>query len=77
MIPVVSPEVGIFHFSMLGKPRRVEKGAEIQKDHPLGIVDTGSSQHPIKAPVSGRVISVLIEEGKAVQYGQPLFIIEP
>ena len=77
MIPVTSPEVGIFHFNMLGKPRNVEKCAEIQKDHPLGIVDTGASQHPIKAPASGRVVSILVDEGDAVQYGQPLLFIEP
>lgn len=74
---VVSPEVGIFRFSRPGQPRRAEKGADVSEGQVLGVVDTGlGSSCEVKAPAAGRLLSVQIEEGAPVEYGQPLFFIQ-
>ena len=77
LVPVVSPEVGLFRASKLGKPRTAEKDADVSEGLELGVVEAGKTQHPVKAPASGRIVSVHIEEGQAVEYGQPLFFIRP
>jgi acetyl-CoA carboxylase biotin carboxyl carrier protein len=76
-VPVLSPEVGIFRFSALGKPKSAEKDSDVAEGQVLGIVDTGKAKREVKAPTRGRRISVLIEEGHAVEYGQPLYFIRP
>lgn len=78
LIPVVSPEVGIFRFSRPGQPRRAEKGADLSEGQVLGFVDTGiGGSCEVKAPASGRLLSIHVEDGGPVEYGQPLFFIQP
>ena len=77
LVPVLSPEVGIFRFNDIGKPRKAEKNAEVSEGLVLGIVDTGEAKREIRSPICGRLSLVLGEEGKAVEYGQPLFFIRP
>lgn len=77
LIPVLSPEVGIFHFNDLGKSRKAEKDTEVAEGMVLGIVETGAARREVPAPARGHLSLVLAEEGKAVEYGQPLFFIRP
>lgn len=76
LTPVLSPEVGLFRLSELGKSSRVGKGDEVREGAVLGLVDTGRSKKKIKAPAAGRIVSAP-EDGTPVEYGQPLFFIEP
>jgi len=76
-VPVLSPEVGIFRFNEIGKARKAEKDAEVEEGLVLGIIDTGAARFEVKAPADGRLSLVLVEEGKVVEYGQPLFFIRP
>jgi biotin carboxyl carrier protein len=77
LVPVLSPEVGIFRFNEIGKARRAEKDVEVEAGLVLGLVDTGAAKREVTAPAAGRLSLVLAEEGKAVEYGQPLFFIRP
>lgn len=77
LVPVTSPEVGIFRSSDIGKPLGVEKGKPVKEGDVLGLIETGTSKHKVKAAAAGRLVSVLIEDGKAVEYGQPLFFVRP
>jgi biotin carboxyl carrier protein len=74
---VASPAVGLFQGSALGKSK-AEEGASVAAGDVLGLIDGGGkSKTEVKANASGRVAKVLVEAGGAVQYGQPLFLIEP
>lgn len=74
---VASPAVGLFQAAALGQPR-AEEGREVAEGAVLGVIDGGGkASTPVKAPHAGRVARVLVEGGQAVQYGQPLFLIEP
>jgi acetyl-CoA carboxylase biotin carboxyl carrier protein len=76
--PILSPAIGIFQWSALGKPRKTEKGVTVSQGDPLGIVEAGKGQPvAVKAPCSGRILRIFIEAGSPVEFGQPLFFIEP
>lgn len=77
LVPVTSAEVGMFRFSKLGKARSAEKDSEVKEGQELGVVEAGGKDHPVVSPASGRIVSVPAEDGKAVEYGQPLFFIQP
>lgn len=77
-LPVASEGVGVFQWSEPGKARKSEEGAAVAEGAVLGVVVTGSgASKPVKSPVAGRVCKVFIEAGAAVEYGQPLFLVEP
>jgi acetyl-CoA carboxylase biotin carboxyl carrier protein len=77
-LPVASEGVGVFQWSEPGKARVAEEGAAVAEGATLGVVTTGSgAAKPVKSPVTGRVVKVFVEAGQAVEYGQPLFLVEP
>lgn len=77
-LPVASEGVGVFQFSEPGKARKAEEGAAVAAGDVLGVVVAGSGKpKPVTASSSGRVVKVFVEAGQAVEYGQPLFLVEP
>jgi acetyl-CoA carboxylase biotin carboxyl carrier protein len=74
---VAAQSVGVFQPNALGRSR-AEEGREVAEGDVLGLIDTGGKEHPaVKAPCKGLVAKVFVEPGQAVQYGQPLFLIDP
>jgi len=59
-----------------GKPNFVKEGDEVTADTPVCIVEAMKMFNQIKAPYKCRIIRVLVEHGKPVQKGQPMFAIE-
>lgn len=77
-LPVASEGVGVFQFSEPGQARKSDEGAAVAAGDVLGVIVTGSgAQKPVKAASAGRVAKVFVEAGQAVEYGQPLFLVEP
>ena len=74
---VKSPMVGTFYraSSPGGKPL-VDVGSTIQEGDPICIIEAMKIMNEIEADKSGTVTRILCENGQAVEYGQPLFIIE-
>jgi hypothetical protein len=77
LVPGRSPTVGIFRACALGSPAKLEVGRQVAQDELLGQIEIGKAVEPVKAPAAGKLVSVLIEDGKPVQYGQALFFIQP
>ena len=77
LVPVAAREVGLFRFSALGSARSAEKGSIVNEGDILGLIVAGKKEHPVKAPASGKIVSELIEDGDPVEYGQPIFFIQP
>ena len=76
--PVTAQSVGIFQWNDAGKPRRASEGSTVAAGEVLGIVELGMKKTcPVTATVAGRLRQVCIDAGQSVQYGQPLFFIEP
>ncbi len=77
-VPVAAESVGVFQWAEPGKARKAEEGAEVLAGDVLGVVVSGSgAPAPVKAPCAGRVAKCFAEAGQAVEYGRPLFFLEP
>jgi acetyl-CoA carboxylase biotin carboxyl carrier protein len=74
---VKSPMVGTFYRSASpGAKAFVEVGSEIKEGEPICIIEAMKIMNEIEADKSGKVKQILCENGQAVEFGQPLFIIE-
>ncbi len=74
---VKSPMVGTFYRSSSpGAKPFVEVGDTVKEGETICIVEAMKILNEIEADKSGTVTQVLAENGQAVEYGQPLFVIE-
>ncbi|MCX7256461.1 MAG: acetyl-CoA carboxylase biotin carboxyl carrier protein [Polaromonas sp.] len=74
---VKSPMVGTFYrASAPGAKSFVEIGSVIKEGETICIIEAMKILNEIEADKSGTVTKILSENGQAVEYGQPLFIIE-
>ena len=74
---VKSPMVGTFYrASSPGAKPFVEVGQQVKEGDTLCIIEAMKILNEIDAEKSGTVKKILGENGQAVEYGQPLFIIE-
>ncbi len=73
---VKSPMVGTFYRSPSpGAASFVEVGQTVKPGDTLCIIEAMKLLNEIEAEVAGEVKEVLVENGQAVEYGQPLFVI--
>ncbi len=74
---IKSPMVGTFYRSSSpGAPAFVEIGSQVKEGDTVCIIEAMKILNEIEADKSGTVTKILGENGQAVEYGQPLFIIE-
>ena len=74
---VKSPIVGTFYRSAEpGAPPFVEVGQQVKKDEVLCIIEAMKLMNEITSEYDGEVVSVYVENGKPVQYGERLFAIK-
>ncbi|MFT5396596.1 MAG: acetyl-CoA carboxylase biotin carboxyl carrier protein [Gammaproteobacteria bacterium] len=75
---VTSPMVGIFYLSPSPEePDFVSRGQNVKTGEILCIIEAMKIMNQIESDVSGKLVRTLVENGEAVEYGQPLFIIDP
>jgi acetyl-CoA carboxylase biotin carboxyl carrier protein len=73
---VKSPMVGTFYRSSApGSAPFVEVGSVVKEGDTLCIIEAMKLLNEIDADASGTIRQVLVENGQAVEFGQPLFII--
>ncbi len=74
---VRSPMVGTFYRAATpgGKPL-MEVGSVVKAGEPLCIIEAMKIMNEIEADVGGSITKVLAENGQAVEFGQPLFVID-
>src|SRR6516225_595235 len=74
---VKSPMVGTFYRSASpGAKPFAEVGSAIKEGDPICIVEAMKIMNEIECDMTGTVSKILVENGQAVEFGQPLFIIE-
>ncbi len=75
---VESPMVGTFYRAPApGAEPFVKEGDYVEKGQTLCIIEALKVMNEIESEVSGIVRKILVENGQPVEYGQPLFYIEP
>lgn len=74
---VKSPIVGTFYSSPApDADAYVKVGDMVKQGDVLCIVEAMKLMNEIESDISGKVVKILIENGKPVEYNQPLFLIE-
>lgn len=74
---VKAPMVGSFYrASAPGASPFVEVGQTVKQGDTLCIIEAMKLMNEIESDVSGVVKAILVENGQAVEFGQPMFIID-
>ncbi|MGB9604013.1 MAG: acetyl-CoA carboxylase biotin carboxyl carrier protein [Verrucomicrobiia bacterium] len=77
-IEIKSPMIGTFYRAPSPESAPyVEVGSEVNPDTIVCIIEAMKVMNEIKAEVRGRITKVLVENGKPVEFGQPLFKVKP
>jgi acetyl-CoA carboxylase biotin carboxyl carrier protein len=74
---VTAPMVGTFYTGPApGAKPFVEIGSEVKPGDTLCVIEAMKMMNQIESEFAGRIVSVLVENGSPVEFGQPLFVIE-
>jgi acetyl-CoA carboxylase biotin carboxyl carrier protein len=75
---ICTPLVGTFYRRPApNKPPYKELDDHVAKDDVVCIVEAMKVMNEIRADVSGIIRKILVEDSTPVEYGQPLFLVEP
>lgn len=78
MVTITSPIVGTFYRSPSpDADPYVEEGDFVKRGQVLCIVEAMKLMNEIESETDGRIVKILAESTKSVEYGQALFLIDP
>ena len=78
LIEITSPMVGTFYRSPSPDTDSfAEVGQEIGEESVVCIIEAMKVMNEIKAEVKGTVKKILVDNATPVQFGQPLFLVDP
>ena len=78
LVSIAAPMVGTFYRAPKPEdPPFVNEGDEVQVGQTVCLLEAMKLFNEIPSDVAGRVVRVLAENGAPVEYGQPLFLIDP
>ena len=73
---VKSPMVGTFYRAASpGAKSFVEVGSVVKEGEPICIIEAMKILNEIEADASGTITQILVDNGQAVEFGQPMFVI--
>jgi len=77
-VQVTSPIIGTFYRKPSpDKPTFINVGDMVQSDTVVCIIEAMKLFNEIEAEVSGKIIKVLVDDSSPVEFGQPLFLVDP
>jgi acetyl-CoA carboxylase biotin carboxyl carrier protein len=78
LIAIESPMVGTYYSKPSPeKPSFLNVGDSVSEDSTVCLIEAMKIFNEIKAGQSGTVTKLLVENGEAVEFGQPLMLIKP
>ncbi len=78
LVTITSPIVGTFYRSPAPEADPyVEEHDVVKRGQVLCVVEAMKLMNEIESEVDGRIVKILAESTKPVEYGQPLFLIDP
>jgi len=78
ILTIPAPILGTFYRAEApGKPPFVEVGSQVEPDTIVCIIEVMKMMNSVPAGVSGRVTEVVADNAQLVEYGEPLFRVEP
>jgi len=77
-VEIKAPMVGTFYRAPSPEAAPyVEVGQVIETGHVICIIEAMKLMNEIKSEVKGKIIEVLVDNAEPVEFGQPMFLIEP
>lgn len=78
LVAVEAPVVGVFYAaSEPGAEPFVQVGSEVDTETTVGLVEVMKIFNAVSAGLKGKVVEICVEDSQLVEYGQPLFMVEP
>ena len=78
LVTIEAPMVGTFYAAPSpGAEPYAKEGDIIKEGQILCIIEAMKLMNEIESKVHGRIAKILVENAQPVEYGQPLFLIEP
>lgn len=77
-VEITSPIIGTFYRKPSpDKPVFVEVGDTVGPDTVVCIVEAMKLFNEIESEVSGKIVKILVDDGTPIEFGQPLFLVDP
>jgi acetyl-CoA carboxylase biotin carboxyl carrier protein len=77
-VTIKAPMIGTFYRSSgPGKPVFVNVGDEVKPGKTICIIEAMKLFNEIESDVAGKIVKVLVDDAKPVEYDQPLFLVDP
>jgi len=77
-VTIEAPMVGTFYRAPSPEADPyVKEGDTVKEGQVLCIIEAMKLMNEIESRVHGRIAKILVENGQPVEYGQPLFLVEP
>jgi len=77
-ITIDAPMVGTFYRGTSPEASPfVSEGDTVKEGQTLCIIEAMKLMNEIESKVAGRVVKILVENAQPVEFGQPLFLVEP
>jgi len=78
LITITSPIVGTFYRSPSPEAASfIEIGQKVKKGQVLCIIEAMKLMNEIECEADGIVVKALVDNGQTVEYGEPLFLVDP
>lgn len=78
LVTITCPIVGTFYRSPSpDAPPFIDTGTKVKKGQVICIIEAMKLMNEIESEVEGVLVRTLVENGQPVEYGEPLFLIEP
>ncbi len=78
LLTVEAPMVGTFYrCPKPDAPQFVTEGDVVKEGQVICIVEAMKLMNEIEAKVAGRIAKIVVENGQPVEFGQPLFLVDP
>jgi acetyl-CoA carboxylase biotin carboxyl carrier protein len=77
-VEIKAPMVGTFYRAPAPEtPPYVEAGQTIEAGQVICIIEAMKLMNEIKSEIRGRILEILADNAEPVEFGQPMFLIEP
>ena len=78
MMPITAPNLGTFYRAPKpGAAPYVEVGQTITEATEVCLIEVMKLFTPVRAGISGRIAAACVDDGEMVEFGAPLFLVEP
>ena len=78
LVPITAPNLGTFYRAPKpGVAPYVEVGQQVGEATEVCLIEVMKLFTPVRAGISGRIAKACVEDGEMVEFGAPLFLVEP